>query len=70
MVVEITLTGGIRLDTDGGTKVGLKYEGGVMGLPKGGASRSYDLSVPATRSEGIFNVTPRRSTSLPLRLVP
>lgn len=73
MVVEITLTGGIRLDTDGGTKVGFKYEGGVMGLPKGGASRSYDLSVPATdnncaafnisqsaETEGVRNSTPAR----------
>lgn len=73
MVVDITLTGGIRLDTDGGTKVGFKYEGGVMGLPKGGASRSYDLSVPATdnncaafnisqsaETEGVRNSTPAR----------
>lgn len=73
MVVEITLTGGVRLDTDGGTKVGFKYEGGVMGLPKGGASRSYDLSVPATdnncaafnisqsaETEGVRNSTPAR----------
>lgn len=73
MVVEITLTGGIRLDTDDGTKVGFKYEGGVMGLPKGGASRSYDLSVPATdnncaafnisqsaETEGVRNSTPAR----------
>lgn len=73
MVVDITLTGGVRLDTDGGTKVGLKYEGGVMGMPNGGAARSYDLSVPATdnncaafsisqsaETEGVRNSTPAR----------
>lgn len=48
MVVTIDLPGGVRLDTDKGTRVGFKYEGGVMGMPQGGASRSYDLSVPAT----------------------
>lgn len=47
-MVTITLYGGERLDTDGGTRIGLKYSGGLLGIKDGGAVRSYDLSVPAT----------------------
>lgn len=46
--VTLTLLGGVRLDTDKDTRLGLKYTGGLLGIKDGGAVRSYDLSIPAT----------------------
>lgn len=46
--VTITLQGGVRLDTDKDTRLGLKYTGGIFRIADDESTRSYDLSIPAT----------------------